>query len=109
MVFLVRLILISLPSPEPLPSASAFIKLPFSFDPNVQVVSPLTFLTFNFLSSSLVKSKTFTFSAKTTCKRQNPRYVKINKIFLTHYLVYLLFKKTIFEQYLNILSTNIKS
>ena len=62
-----RSIVTSFPSPEPLPSASAFIKLPFSFDPNDHVVSPLTFLTFNFLNSSSVKSKTFTFSAETTC------------------------------------------
>ena len=51
-------ILISLPNPEPLPSASALIKLPFSFEPKVQVVSSLTFLTFKVLNSSSVKSKT---------------------------------------------------
>ena len=34
----------SLPKPDPTPSASAFIKFPLSLEPNVQVVSPFTFL-----------------------------------------------------------------
>ena len=59
----------SLPNPEPLPSASALIKLPFSFEPRVHVVSPLYFFpTFNVLNSSSVKSKTVTFSANTCLK-----------------------------------------
>ena len=56
---LFRFINTSLPKPDPTPSASAFIYFPLSLEPNVQVVSPLTFLFFNWSNSSLVNSNTF--------------------------------------------------
>ena len=85
---LFRSILISLPRPDPTPSASALIKLPFSLDPSVQLVSPLTFLTFKVLNSSLVKSKTLTFSANKgfVIKSKHPNNIKKNFIKLRVYL-----------------------
>ena len=70
----------SLPSPEPLPSASALIKLPFSLEPRVHVVSPLYFFpTFNVLNSSSVKSKTVVFSALTLVKSKKEENIVIIK------------------------------
>ena len=57
-----RSINISFPKPEPVPSASALIYLPFSFDPKDQLVLPFTFFSFKFFNSSAVNSKTFTIS-----------------------------------------------
>ena len=71
--------MISLPKPEPLPSASALIKLPFSFLSKVHVVSPLTFLTFNVLNSSLVKSKIVIFSALTLVRSKKEENIVIIK------------------------------
>ena len=58
-----RLIKTSLPKPDPFPFASALIYVPFSFDPNNQLVCPFTFFTLRLLNSSSVKSKAFIISA----------------------------------------------
>ena len=60
---LFKSISISFPKPDPTPSASALIKLPFSLEPTDHVVSPLTFLTFNVFNSSSEKSNTLIISA----------------------------------------------
>ena len=60
----IKLIFISLPSPEAELFASAFKKLPFSLSPIEYLVfasAPLTFLTFNVFNSSWVNSKTLMF------------------------------------------------
>ena len=72
----------SLPNPEPLPSASALIKLPFSLDPRDHVVSPLYFFpTFNVLNSFSEKSKIVTFSAIAEPESKNDKNKTLKKFF----------------------------